>query len=107
MQIVRSSFMATRLSRSITRVCSSWVPWEKFNRATSMPARIRSRSTASELLAGPMVQTILALRPLEVTFGRSCLASLIGRLGCLFFPVRFDNLGIDLRVELGAQQHDY
>src|SRR6266436_10343310 len=47
-----------RMAR-ITSACSAWVPWEKFRRATSMPA-VTSRSRASgELLAGPMVQTIL------------------------------------------------
>src|SRR5512146_2403002 len=40
----------------------SWVPWEKFNLATSMPFSISRSSMASESLAGPIVQTILALR---------------------------------------------
>ena len=36
----------------------SWVPWEKLNRATSIPARIMLRMTPSETEAGPSVQTI-------------------------------------------------
>src|SRR5690242_7329711 len=46
----------------MVRACSSWVPWEKFRRATSMPARIKWSMTVGEWLAGPRVQTILARR---------------------------------------------
>ena len=41
---------------------SSWVPWEKFSRATSMPARIIASRTSAVEDEGPMVQMIRALR---------------------------------------------
>src|SRR5947209_18794093 len=107
MQIVRSSFSAPLRRRLIMRACSSWVPWEKFRRATSMPRRSRSRRTASELLEGPTVQTILALREAGAgEAGSGPLKTLVKSLpfrGC-FRVVR--DFGIDLRVELRAQQHD-
>src|SRR3954464_4502786 len=57
-------FSATAASRTavISRAFSSRVPWEKLRRATSMPLRINSRIIAGALVAGPRVQTILALR---------------------------------------------
>ena len=45
---------------------SSCVPWEKLRRAMSMPRRSSSRMAASLLLAGPMVQMILARRRAEL-----------------------------------------
>lgn len=41
--------------------CSSWVPWEKLNRATSIPASIIRRRVASSELDGPSVQIIFCL----------------------------------------------
>ncbi|MNY40412.1 hypothetical protein D3C86_1751550 [compost metagenome] len=43
-------------------MCSSGVPWEKFRRATFIPARISCSSTCGELLEGPRVATILVRR---------------------------------------------
>jgi hypothetical protein len=43
-------------------MCSSGVPWEKFKRATSNPAKISASITSGELLAGPSVATIFVLR---------------------------------------------
>ena len=43
-----------------TRRWSSCVPWLKFSRNTSAPARNSSRSRSGVELAGPMVATILA-----------------------------------------------
>ena len=42
--------------------CSSCVPWEKFRRATSIPAPTRLSINSGDELLGPSVQTILALR---------------------------------------------
>src|SRR5207302_5014414 len=44
--------------------CSEWLPWEKFRRATSIPAsrsRFKMRGSRD---AGPIVQTILECRKL-------------------------------------------
>ena len=41
---------------------SSWVPWLRFSRATSMPASTSARIFSGVSTAGPRVQTILALR---------------------------------------------
>src|SRR5690606_2687517 len=58
--------------------CSSGVPWEKFRRATSSPARIIFSSTTGELLAGPRVATILVRREvIQCSFFR-----MVGRLLC-------------------------
>src|SRR6266403_2749581 len=44
--------------------CSEWLPWEKFSRATSIPAaRTRFKMRGSRD-AGPIVQTILECRKL-------------------------------------------
>ena len=43
----------------MTAACSSWVPCEKFSRATSIPASTSRASTSGEREAGPIVQTIL------------------------------------------------
>src|SRR5215510_553831 len=49
-------------SRSIDSACCWWVPWEKFSRATSIPALSNSSSLSWLKLLGPSVQTIFALR---------------------------------------------
>ena len=53
---------STDRMRSIACRCSPWVPWEKFRRATSIPARAICSMMPSAMDAGPMVQTILAKR---------------------------------------------
>src|SRR5271157_4155563 len=55
---------AIAASRSIAKLCacSVWVPWEKFNRATSMPASSSLRIMRGERVAGPIVHTILEWR---------------------------------------------
>ena len=58
----------TRRMVAITAAWSAWVPCEKFKRATFMPAAIRAAILSSELLAGPMVQTILVRRKLASKF---------------------------------------
>ena len=50
---------------------SAWVPWEKFSRATFMPASQSWVSISSLSQAGPMVQMILVLR---IDFLLVCLA---------------------------------
>jgi hypothetical protein len=41
---------------------SSWEPWLRFIRATSIPASTRARNRSGPATAGPRVQTIFALR---------------------------------------------
>src|SRR5271157_678087 len=55
---------AIAASRSIAKLCacSACVPWEKFNRATSMPASSSLRIMRGERVAGPIVHTILEWR---------------------------------------------
>src|SRR6201996_4709823 len=60
MQIVLFSSLETLRTISISLSFSGWVPWEKFSRATSRPARTSSRNTGSVLQEGPRVATILA-----------------------------------------------
>src|SRR5882757_1845370 len=62
MQIGLPSSRETLRTISISFSFSGWVPWEKFSRATSSPARTSSRKTASVLQDGPSVATILARR---------------------------------------------
>src|SRR6266851_5937044 len=62
MQIGLPSSRETLRTISISLSFSGWVPWEKFSRATSSPARTSSRKTASVLQDGPSVATILARR---------------------------------------------
>ena len=62
---MQSGLRSSRLTLRIIWISasfSSWVPWEKFRRTTSMPARTRSRNTGSVLDAGPSVATIFARR---------------------------------------------
>ena len=56
----------TSRRRLIVRAWSSCVPCEKLRRATSIPARINRSIISEELLAGPRVHTILALRKFMV-----------------------------------------
>ena len=58
---LRSSRLTLRIIW-ISANFSSWLPWEKFRRITSTPARTRFRITGSVLEAGPSVATILARR---------------------------------------------
>ena len=55
------SALRTRLMRSSVSLWYSWVPCEKFRRATFMPLRTSLVSISTLLVAGPMVQTILVL----------------------------------------------
>ena len=66
----RSCMIATerpaRLAASRTReaisACSSALPWEKFSRATSIPASIIRTRTSGSREAGPIVATIFVRR---------------------------------------------
>ena len=49
----RRAFRASRRP-----LCSAWLPWEKLNRATFMPASSICRRTPSLSVAGPRVHTI-------------------------------------------------
>ena len=55
----RPSSARTALIMSIFFWCSSWVPWEKFRRATFRPCLHMARKTSGFSLDGPMVQMIL------------------------------------------------
>ena len=55
------AFAAAR-TLSYTRWWTSVSPWEKLSRATSIPASTRAWICSADSVAGPMVQTILALR---------------------------------------------
>src|ERR1017187_10053316 len=62
---MHSGLRRSRLTLRIILInasCPSCVPWEKFRRTTSTPARTRSRNTGSVLEAGPSVATIFARR---------------------------------------------
>src|SRR5688572_8168281 len=52
---------AMRRTAVMTSRCSACVPWEKFNLATSIPARISSSRVSGDRDAGPMVHTIFVL----------------------------------------------
>src|SRR3954447_26683756 len=52
---------ASRTSRAVS-ACSSALPWEKFSRATSIPASTMRASTSGSRDAGPMVATIFVRR---------------------------------------------
>jgi hypothetical protein len=56
------SASATSRTVSTRSRCSSWVPCEKFIRATSIPAATRRRSVSGSVVAGPSVQTIFVRR---------------------------------------------
>ena len=53
---------AASRTASAVPACSSAVPWEKFRRATSIPASTMRTSTSGSREAGPMVATILVRR---------------------------------------------
>src|SRR4051794_23947111 len=53
---------AASRTRCATSACSSAEPWEKFSRATSMPASTMRTRTSGSREAGPMVATILVRR---------------------------------------------
>ena len=55
-------FLEAARTRRMVSVCSAKVPWEKFTRATSIPARMSRWIISLEWLAGPSVHTILARR---------------------------------------------
>src|SRR5215831_9530144 len=96
MQMVRPSFSDTFLSRSITRACSSWLPCEKLRRATSIPRCMSSRIADSELLEGPRVHTIFALREHVPVAGSNTLGRVINFLSYglrLHFNYFWDNTG--------------
>jgi len=73
---------AARKRRTHT-IFSSKVPWEKFSRATLMPARIMASMTAGSEEAGPMVATILVL----------CAGNAMG----LTLPGRFEDCNLNPR----------
>lgn len=53
----------------IAEMAAAWdscVPWEKFSRAAFMPLSMSCSSIDGDAVAGPMVQTILALRIMTV-----------------------------------------
>ena len=56
-----AAFAASRTMREVS-ACSSTLPWEKFRRATSMPASIMRRRVSGSRDAGPMVATIFVRR---------------------------------------------
>src|SRR4249920_2608645 len=61
MPTARSTLRQVSRTSSARRMWSSAVPWEKFRRTTSTPARNIRSSTAASLEAGPSVATILVL----------------------------------------------
>ena len=67
-----SNSRRTFLSRSMRALCSAWDPWEKLQRATSIPAWMRFLSADSESTAGPSVQIIfvrLAIYTVRLSIG--------------------------------------
>ena len=66
---MRSCSRASRLMRSITVACCSWVPCEKFKRAQSMPSVMSLLNVSSSLDDGPTVTMILVLRIVFVSRG--------------------------------------
>src|SRR5690348_8529326 len=86
----------------MTSACSECSPCEKFRRATSIPASINSRIISSELLAGPMVQTIFARR--TVWFISTLLH--LPRLGQIRMRPEQESR-IAQRVELRADQDNH
>src|SRR5262249_22242921 len=106
MQTVRPASLATLRSRLITCACSSCVPSEQLSRATSRPSRIRSRSAASDELAGPSVQTIFALRKCTVDFAFEPPGWVIQYLYLFLGESVVGSLGVGLGVYFSAQQND-
>ena len=62
----------TDLSMFSRSRCSGWLPWEKLNRAASMPVRISVRIMSSLSTAGPRVQMIFVLLIVITSFGHHC-----------------------------------
>src|SRR5689334_9252757 len=62
MPTARPEAAAASRTRRYTFSWSSWLPWLKLSRATSMPASTRPRIRSGEEVAGPSVQTIFARR---------------------------------------------
>jgi hypothetical protein len=60
--IGRSSSFEISRTTCIRAAWSSCVPWEKFSRAASIPARARSRTASRDDDAGPSVATIFVRR---------------------------------------------
>src|SRR5918999_143568 len=58
----RPARSAAARTRSAVSACSSALPWEKFRRATSIPASIICTRTSGSREAGPMVATIFVRR---------------------------------------------
>jgi len=72
-KMVTGLFCIAEAERSFLIVArwSSWLPCEKFKRATSIPAIIKRCMVSSSWLAGPKVATIRAKRSLNSDFRRS------------------------------------
>ena len=66
---------------------------------------MRSRIVDSELLEGPNVHTIFALRDAAATIGSKPLGLLINFYSC-FYWLRSSIFGIKLGIEFRAQQDD-
>jgi hypothetical protein len=64
-----------RRTISFVRRLPSCVPWEKFKRATVIPARIMARMVSGDSVAGPSVQTIF-VRGISTPFCWDCMLSL-------------------------------
>ena len=55
------NFMKTKIAL-MAAAWEAWVPCEKLRRAAFIPAALSRSNSASDSLAGPIVQTILAFR---------------------------------------------
>lgn len=73
---------ARRRSRRRRWACSAEVPWEKFRRATFMPASSNAARRSLLLVAGPNVQMILARRGCKDSAGLEVGADIWGRGAC-------------------------
>ena len=68
LQVLQDGDRPAGLALEVARIAactwrwSSWVPWLKFSRNTSAPARNSARIRSGDELAGPRVATILAWR---------------------------------------------
>ena len=54
-------------TNSMRFACSSWVPWEKLNRATFIPARNKDSTISKVSVLGPMVQTIFVFLSISIS----------------------------------------
>ena len=73
-EMARPRSFESRRKVSITRWCTSWVPWEKLRRAQSIPTSSSSFSRSGESQEGPMVQIIRAKRVMGLLVGGLCVA---------------------------------